>query len=99
MRQLPQYRKQLLRQVLRKQQPKSSQKLSIKLQRFYQVLAETAKISVSNILQQKDGGLLVKQSVDVKDIPLNTKFDQHNQPLRLDTITSQSEVDSSDTDN
>ena len=41
---------------------------------------------------------MIKASDNVQDIPRNTQYSSHSKALRLDTITSQSEVDPSDSD-
>ena len=74
------------------------------LSRTSEVLSETAKAPAGNNYKignpMKGEKLIMLPSVDVEDIPRNTEYEphSHNQALRLDTITSQSEVDPSDSD-
>ena len=60
------------------------------LSKTSEVLSETAKSPPTNMFQQKNK--------EVEQESKNNKMESHNQPLRLDTITSQSEIDPSDTD-
>jgi hypothetical protein len=86
---------------------KTLHKTAEMLSKTSEVLSKTAKTPAGNncksVKPMKDEKLIPKATVDVPDIPLLTQHEphtphSHSQALRLDTITSQSEVDPSDSD-